>query len=418
MKKHALALCLLLISVAGLIPVLISYSTPLNWGDDSKPARWPEGKKITVWVPPSIKDGVDRAPFVREGIMRWRAEMLTRNITINVPNQQPPPSTPNVVNVTFKPAGSQLAGDGDGDPKLASGYPEGLGGCGSSRPPLRITSGEIILLDSLPATTASQKEILRNLGAHEMCHVLGLGDDSAGTVTKSSGHGGTPEGFNAQDLKEITTLYPKTGEAVPKAGAQPGGGFKGNFGPNAFPYTFTYDGPPDGHVPLVVLFVEASVVDSVIAPPGWVTLNPADPLSKSLTHPFYADYMTSCSNSGAPWKPGVKTPLAFRALTPADELSAANPVVSLGLTAHSYQVGPIQIWSGDESQYLPGPIPAPPPIPGDINHDGHVNVTDLLAVINAWGPCAPPCPPTCPADVTGDCNVNVSDLLLVITNWG
>lgn len=54
----------------------------------------------------------------------------------------------------------------------------------------------------------------------------------------------------------------------------------------------------------------------------------------------------------------------------------------------------------------------------DIDCNGIVNVTDLLAVINAWGACPPPCPPNCPADVVADCNVNVSDLLAVINNWG
>ncbi len=54
---------------------------------------------------------------------------------------------------------------------------------------------------------------------------------------------------------------------------------------------------------------------------------------------------------------------------------------------------------------------------GDINGDGHVNVSDLLAVIGSWGPC--PVPPTsCPADINHDGTVSVNDLLLVITNWG
>ena len=60
---------------------------------------------------------------------------------------------------------------------------------------------------------------------------------------------------------------------------------------------------------------------------------------------------------------------------------------------------------------------------GDVNRDGVVNVIDLLAIINAWGPCpAAPPPPAlpipCDADVTNDNTVNVADLLLIINNWG
>lgn len=57
-----------------------------------------------------------------------------------------------------------------------------------------------------------------------------------------------------------------------------------------------------------------------------------------------------------------------------------------------------------------------PSCTGDINSDGVVNVSDLLAVINAWGPC--PDPENCPADINDDDVVNVSDLLAVINNWG
>lgn len=57
----------------------------------------------------------------------------------------------------------------------------------------------------------------------------------------------------------------------------------------------------------------------------------------------------------------------------------------------------------------------PSGVPGDVTGDGTVNVDDLLAVINAWGPC--PGPPTCPADLNDDGSVDVSDLLLVINNW-
>ena len=46
--------------------------------------------------------------------------------------------------------------------------------------------------------------------------------------------------------------------------------------------------------------------------------------------------------------------------------------------------------------------------------DGQVNVTDLLALLAAWGPCAAPCPP----DINTDGNVNVTDLLALLGAWG
>jgi hypothetical protein len=58
--------------------------------------------------------------------------------------------------------------------------------------------------------------------------------------------------------------------------------------------------------------------------------------------------------------------------------------------------------------------PVEPKVPGDVNGDGVVNITDLLAVIAAWGPCQG----LCPADVTGDGSVNIGDLLFVIAHWG
>ncbi len=94
-----------------------------------------------------------------------------------------------------------------------------------------------------------------------------------------------------------------------------------------------------------------------------------------------------------------------------------------GLTAGRY-TAPIVINTSDEN--LPGEstatlnltisvtINSSAPCPADTNHDGVVNVTDLLAVINAWGPCQPPCP----ADTNADGQVNVTDLLTVINAWG
>ena len=50
----------------------------------------------------------------------------------------------------------------------------------------------------------------------------------------------------------------------------------------------------------------------------------------------------------------------------------------------------------------------------DINGDGTVSVTDLLALLGTWGPCPAPCP----ADIDGDGTVGVADLIAIITEWG
>ena len=52
------------------------------------------------------------------------------------------------------------------------------------------------------------------------------------------------------------------------------------------------------------------------------------------------------------------------------------------------------------------------PCLGDVNKDGNVNVSDVLAVVADWGQA------DSPADVNNDGIVNVSDLLTVMDGWG
>jgi hypothetical protein len=58
----------------------------------------------------------------------------------------------------------------------------------------------------------------------------------------------------------------------------------------------------------------------------------------------------------------------------------------------------------------------PPVIPGDVNHDGLVNVDDIVQVVLNWGPCDPP-PADCPGDADGSGSVDVDDVVLVVLNW-
>jgi len=61
----------------------------------------------------------------------------------------------------------------------------------------------------------------------------------------------------------------------------------------------------------------------------------------------------------------------------------------------------------------PMPVGAPIACIGDLNDDGVVNVSDLLALLGAWGP-----NPGHAADLNGDGVVNVSDLLMLLGAWG
>lgn len=62
------------------------------------------------------------------------------------------------------------------------------------------------------------------------------------------------------------------------------------------------------------------------------------------------------------------------------------------------------------------PSDATPLIPGDLNGDGVVDVSDLLLLFAAWGQC--PKVGSCPADLNMDGAVDVSDLLILFGNWG
>ena len=50
----------------------------------------------------------------------------------------------------------------------------------------------------------------------------------------------------------------------------------------------------------------------------------------------------------------------------------------------------------------------------DLSGDGFVDITDLLSIIAAWGPCSG----TCDADLDNNGAVDVADLLTLIGDWG
>ena len=51
--------------------------------------------------------------------------------------------------------------------------------------------------------------------------------------------------------------------------------------------------------------------------------------------------------------------------------------------------------------------------PADLDDSGEVGFDDILAILDAWGPC-----PDCPEDLDGDDEVGFDDLLIVLDAWG
>ena len=56
----------------------------------------------------------------------------------------------------------------------------------------------------------------------------------------------------------------------------------------------------------------------------------------------------------------------------------------------------------------------PKPCLGDIDANGTVGTSDLLALLGAWGPCGEPCR----ENLDGIPGVSTGDLLLLLGNWG
>jgi len=107
----------------------------------------------------------------------------------------------------------------------------------------------------------------------------------------------------------------------------------------------------------------------------------------------------------------------------ADNTCGSAPEVSLPVvsgTVYRVRVGGTNGATGTGTMVITCTVPVT--CPADIAPAGGnavVNVDDLLAVINAWGPCGDP--NNCPADIAppgGNDQVNVDDLLAVINAWG
>ncbi len=118
---------------------------------------------------------------------------------------------------------------------------------------------------------------------------------------------------------------------------------------------------------------------------------------------------TSSSERTFIWQDGVQTDLN-------DLITASASVIVKGALSinNAGQIG----GSGRIPGVLEGAAllltPQAPP-QADLNHDCHVGVLDLLAILASWGVC--PVDQDCPADFNGDGTVNWVDLMMLLVDW-
>jgi len=339
-------------------------ATPFTHTGVIKPVRWPLHSTINIYIQEDPCKPPDRSALLKAGMERWVDEMKKRGIRINVNTEPPPPpeGTENLVRCTYEPAGSD---------KL-HGY-KGYGTCERDEGSNTLVGGDIRIQRGLPADGEMQKRFLRNLGQHELTHVLGLADDVNGLVTNhNQSNEWDNEEYNETDQKEISSLYPvdvnynpgdpNDPNAFPDSDDYPSYLFSKAAGEtehsplaNEYHVNFEYDGPSNGHVALIIMDVSAAVIEQIVTPSGWVCLNPADPNHKDPNYPFYVDYCEDGAPEQAPFDPNLTAPLGFRALDEASTLSVTNPSLQITLYTDRATRKPIEVWAGGEIQMLEGP---------------------------------------------------------------
>lgn len=188
---------------------------------------------------------------------------------------------------------------------------------------------------------------------------------------------------------------------------------------------FTFGGSGVGNP--AGLFSEPGIIEVSVDGTTWFAV--ADALAddlfptegyRDLTDPFATTPGSVESNFTQPVDPALSL-ADFSGLTYAQVLEIYNgsgggagvDIGALGLSEISF----VRISNPEGSGITPeidGFADVSPRIPGDVDLDGMVNVTDLLKLLAAWGARAPG---DAPADFNHDGLVNVTDLLTLLGNW-
>ena len=371
-------------------------ATPFNYGEGVSPLKWPVGtranpKVIKISIEDDANKPPDRSALLKEGMERWNAELASRGIQLEVSVRASGDAAPaGSVDCHYGNAGDSMDMDqGVADAPTLNGN-SGLAGCAEEN---GVITAEILIKANMNAAGDDGKEQIRNLGAHEITHILGLADDDDGSVTDPE-QGTEKKDFNDRDRSEIGTLYPVLDENNNKKDSKATANTSQETttdGKNQYNYTFTYDtvdGEMElGHVTLITLGINPSVIDDIIAPPGWEVFNPADPAHLNPTYLYYQGYMEDGHPVPAPWDPNSNPAVAFRIST-GEPLTYGNGLegyaVTFSVIAKNDVLGYVEAWAGGPIQLLEGPVDIePPPTPGQ-EVGGNVYPADKLTILAPW----------------------------------
>ncbi len=358
------ATCVLTLS---LLTASSVYATPLlKGGKNGRPPAFPKNSTLCVLIQADPK-GQGRDQLLKEGVERWTKPLADRMITVNVVIGDPPAGKTNPIRYRWVNDGILSNGM-----EIGPGKNDGAAQPITSPDGSTLVGGEAVIRNALPATTDAQKEALRTVGQHELVHALGLADDNQGDVTR---HAHPSSELNDRDKKELNFLY---GTATSGGTTKPTGQvlqIGGGAGMGFFQYQLNFvaanalANPSDPeHVSLFTMNIPPSLVTGVAPPPGWLGFVPGKTVA--MNDPFFADgFMLDGAGDPPPWDP--TSPMAYVAFRASPEealrdglppgfdpaLSLDNPSLLFTIsTTPSALDGPVQVWSGDASQTVVGPV--------------------------------------------------------------
>jgi hypothetical protein len=372
-----------------------AVASPIEWpAVVIKAPAWPKKSTINVFIQTDPK-GQGRDALFKDGVERWKKTLADRGMTLNVAIGDPPQGTANVVSFTWQADGFEAEGK-----KLEAGKNDALSGPSAffqenEKGQLSadtIDGGNGAIRNALPADTDAAKEFLRNLGEHEITHILGLADDDAGSVTRhlqpntarSLAQDGKQQ-LNDQDTKEINGVLATAGsggahgafaEVARAIVVDGGGGGDGEVAPlqiggsgGRFDYLFSFrpanptpvDGDPE-HVALINFGIEPALVVGAIVPSGWLLFVPGATVGPD--EPFFADgYMVDVAPNIPPWDADHPMNYLAARTTIADAaLGLDNPFLRFTiLTVVDAAEGMVPVWAGGDIQFVSGPVVVPAP---------------------------------------------------------